>query len=129
MEGWNELGIHGGLAESRMGIPFEEIDGGVRQRVQTALAVVLQFGTIVEVYLFGAHVEGTAEPDSDIDLAVFVEDLAAWDPMDQIEMASKVQRQAGTDVEVHLLPAATLHQTDDAGFAGWILARGVKVSV
>jgi len=107
---------------------FEHIDGDVQRRVQTALAVVLQFGTIVEAYLFGAHVEGTAEPGSDIDLAIFVEDLASWDPMDQIEMASKVQRQAGTDIEVHLLPAATLEQTDGAGLAAWVLAHGVKVS-
>lgn len=111
-----------------MSVPFEKIDGGVRQRVQTALAIVLQFGTIVETYLFGAHVEGMAEPGSDIDLAVFVEDLASWDPMDQIEMAAKVQRHVGTDIEVHLLPAATLGQPDDAGFAAWVLASGVKVS-
>lgn len=111
-----------------MSVPFEQIDGNVRQRVQTALAVVLQFGTIVEAYLFGAHVEGTTEPGSDIDLAVFVEDLASWDPMDQIQMAAKVQRQAGTDIEIHLLPAATLGHTDDAGFAAWVLTRGVKVS-
>jgi len=112
-----------------MAISFEEINGDVQQRVQTALAIVLQFGTIAEAYLFGAHVEGTAQPGSDIDLAVFVEDLASWDPMDQVEMASKVQRNAGTDIEVHLLPAATLYQTDDAGFAAWILARGVKLAV
>jgi hypothetical protein len=48
--------------------------------------------------------------------------------MDQIEMAAKVQRQAGEDIEVHLLPAASLHQADDAGFAAWVLTQGVKVS-
>jgi predicted nucleotidyltransferase len=111
-----------------MSVPFEKIDRGVRQRVQTALAIVLQFGTVVEAYLFGAHVEGTAQPGSDIDLAVFVEDLASWDPMDQVEMAAKVQRHVGADIEVHLLPAATLGQSDDAGFAGWVLTCGVKVS-
>jgi len=111
-----------------MSASFDEIDAGVRGRVETALAIVQQFGTVVETYLFGAHVEGTAAPGSDIDLAVFVEDLAAWDPMDQIEMASKVQRQVGEDVEVHLMPAASLHQSDDAGFAAWVLTRGVRVS-
>lgn len=110
-----------------MSVPFEQIDQGVRGRVETALVVVAQFGTIVETYLFGAHVDGTAQPGSDIDLAVFVEDLASWDPMDQIEMAAKVQRQAGEDIEVHLLPAASLHQADDAGFAAWVLTQGVKV--
>jgi len=111
-----------------MSVSFEEIDGNVQQRVQTALTIVLQFGTVVETYLFGAHVEGTAQPGSDIDLAVFVEDLASWDPADQIEMAAKVQRHAGADIEVHLLPATTLGQTDDAGFAAWVLASGVKVA-
>jgi predicted nucleotidyltransferase len=110
-----------------MSLSFEEIGDDVQQRVQTALTIVLQFGTVVETYLFGAHVEGTAQPGSDIDLAVFVEDLASWDPMDQIEMAAKVQRHAGTDIEVHLLPAASLHQIDDAGFAAWVINRGVKI--
>jgi predicted nucleotidyltransferase len=112
----------------RMSVSFEEIDGGIQGRVKTALAIVGQFGIIVETYLFGAHTDGTAEPGSDIDMAVFVEDLASWDPMDQIEMASKVQRHAGEDIEVHLLPAVSLQQSDDAGFAAWVLTQGVKVS-
>ena len=72
-----------------MSVSFEQIDDDVRGRVKIALAVVAQFGTVVETYLFGAYVEGTASPGSDVDLAVFVEDLASWDPMDQIEMVAK----------------------------------------
>ena len=109
-----------------MSVSFEQIDDDVRGRVKIALAVVAQFGTVVETYLFGAYVEGTASPGSDVDLAVFVEDLAS---MDQIEMVAKVQRQAGDDIGVHLLPAASLHQSDDASFAAWVLTQGVKVSL
>jgi predicted nucleotidyltransferase len=112
-----------------MSASFDEIDAGVRGRVEAALAIVRQFGTDAETYLFGAYVDGPAEPGSDIDLAVFVEDLASWDPMDQIEMASKVQRHVGEDIEIHLMPAASLQQSDDAGFAAWVLTRGVKVSL
>ena len=112
-----------------MSVSFEQIDDDVRGRVKIALAVVAQFGTVVETYLFGAYVEGTAAPGSDVDLAVFVKDLASWDPMDQIEMVAKVQRQAGDDIGVHLLPAASLHQSDDASFAAWVLTQGVKVSL
>lgn len=98
-------------------------------RVQTALRVVAQHARLARAYLFGSQVSGTADRWSDTDLAVFVEGVESWSLHDRARLAADVQREAGDDVEVHLMPARMLTEHDPASFAAWVLAHGVEVPV
>ncbi len=108
---------------------MSQIDTEVEQKARVALTVISRLARVVGAYLFGSQVEGTADRWSDIDLAVFVEGLEAWNLHDRARIAAQVQKEAGDDVEVHLLPARTLREHDPAGFAAWVLAHGVEVPV
>jgi len=69
----------------------------LRQRLPTLLAV----------YLFGSHAQGTANRDSDIDIAVLVEGKLA--PMQAWELSQTLAARAGCDVDLlDLRGAATV---------------------
>ena len=102
-------------------------DNLIEERAQAAVACLRRSASVAAAYLFGSHVEGTADRWSDIDLAVFVEGLESWDLHDRARMAVQVQKEAGDDIELHFFPAGTLQQRDEAGFAAWVLSHGVKL--
>lgn len=101
----------------------------IDRKTHIALTVVSRLARITRAYLFGSQVATQADRWSDIDLAVFIEGLEAWDLHDRAQAIAQVQREAGDDVEVHFLPAQTLQEHDPAGFAAWILAHGVEVQL
>jgi predicted nucleotidyltransferase len=104
-----------------------QLDVMIQDRTRTAIQVVSRFTRVVRAYLFGSQVDGTADRWSDIDVAVFVEGLAAWDLHDRARVAAQVQKEAGDDIEMHFLPAEALADRDPAGFAAWVLAHGVQL--
>ena len=74
-------------------------------RIKKALALVAERGEVVAAYLFGSHVEGTADAWSDVDLAVFVEGAESWGLEDRARVSAEIQGQAGDDIELHFFPA------------------------
>ena len=104
-----------------------QLDAVIEGKTHAALAVVSRLARVVRVYLFGSQVEQTADRWSDIDLAVFVEGVEEWDLHQRARVSAQVQKEAGDDVEVHLLPARALQEHDPAGFAAWVLAHGIEV--
>jgi len=104
-----------------------QLDAVIEGKTQAALSVISRLARIARAYLFGSQVEATAGRWSDIDLAVFVEGLEAWDLHDRARVSAQVQKEVGDDVEVHFLPAQALQEHDPAGFAAWVLAHGVEV--
>ncbi len=103
------------------------VDAVIESRARRAIEVLSRSSKVAAAYLFGSHVEGTAHPWSDIDLAVFVENLDTLDLYDRARVTAKVQKEAGDEVDIHFLPAETLKQRDPAGFSAWVLAHGVKI--
>ncbi|HSW10788.1 MAG TPA: nucleotidyltransferase domain-containing protein [Bacillota bacterium] len=87
------------------------IDAVIEMRARHAIEVLSRSFRVVAAYLFGSHVDGTVHPWSDIDLAVFVE----------------VQKEAGDEVDLHLLPAEDLGQRDPAGFSAWVITHGFEI--
>jgi len=106
-----------------------QLDPVIEEKAKTALAVIARLAPVARAYLFGSHVEATADRWSDIDLAVFVEGVERWDLHDRARASAQVQKEAGDDVEVHFLPAYLLQKHDPAGLAAWVLAHGVEVPV
>ena len=73
--------------------------------------------------------EGSADEESDIDLAVFLEDIESWDLATRAHTAALVQEKAGDDIELHFFSARSLHQPEVASFAAYILAHGVPIKL
>jgi predicted nucleotidyltransferase len=104
-----------------------ELNSAIEEKGRRAIVSLSRFAAVAAAYLFGSQVEGTADEWSDIDLAVFVQGIEAWDLHDHARVAAQVQKEAGDDIELHFFPAESLHDPDEAGFAAWILRHGVKL--
>ncbi|HUV65686.1 MAG TPA: nucleotidyltransferase domain-containing protein [Sedimentisphaerales bacterium] len=105
-----------------------QIDITVEQQARAAVASLSRFAPVTAAYLFGSQVEGRADQWSDIDLAVFVEGLEAWDLYGRARIAAQVQSEAGDEVELHFFPAESLQRHHSASFAAWVLNHGVKLA-
>jgi predicted nucleotidyltransferase len=68
-------------------------------------ALQAQLPTLLAVYLFGSHAQGTAGPTSDLDLAVLVE--GKLDPLRAWELAQELAAQVGCEVDLLDLRAAS----------------------
>ncbi len=105
-----------------------QLDMTVEQRARAAVASLSRFAPVTAAYLFGSQVEGKADQWSDIDLAVFVEGLEAWDLHERARIAAQVQKEAGDEVELHFFCVESLQRRHDASFAAWVLNHGVKLA-
>jgi predicted nucleotidyltransferase len=99
----------------------------IEQRVVRVLRVVSRHMKVCAGYVFGSHVDGTPDAYSDIDLAVFVEGLEAWDIFQRADMTALVQEEVGDDIELHYFPAQALESPDPASFAAYVLHHGLLI--
>jgi predicted nucleotidyltransferase len=82
-------------------------------------------GVVRAVYLFGSQAEGRADSWSDIDLAVFMDEVEAWDLPQRARLMAAVQIEAGWDVEAHLFASRNLDHPEAGSFSEYILKHGV----
>jgi predicted nucleotidyltransferase len=99
----------------------------IEQRMVQALQVVSRHMTVCAGYVFGSHVDGTPDAYSDIDLAVFVEGLEAWDIFQRADLTALVQGEVGDDFELHYFSAQALESPDPASFAAYVLHHGLLI--
>jgi predicted nucleotidyltransferase len=104
-----------------------DIDAVIEHRSQYAVEVLSRYTPVAAAYLFGSWVEGSADGESDIDLAVFLEDIESWDLATRAHTAALVQEKAGDDIQLHFFSARSLHQPEVASFAAYILAHGAPI--
>jgi predicted nucleotidyltransferase len=106
---------------------MDTLDAQVADRARFAAGVLARLGEVCAAYVFGSHVDGTADAWSDIDVAVFVTGLESWDIRKRATAMAMVMEQAGSDVEAHLFPASALDQPPRGGFAEYVLRHGACV--
>jgi predicted nucleotidyltransferase len=99
----------------------------IEQRAAQALRVLGRYMKVCAGYIFGSHVDGTPDAYSDIDLAVFVEGIEAWDIFARADITAHVQREVGDDIELHYFPAQALKSSDPASFAAYVLHHGLPI--
>lgn len=63
------------------------------------------FSNLLAIYAFGSRIQGTANAQSDLDLAVLVEGYA--DPMQLFELSNKLADQLGYEVDLLDMRAAS----------------------
>lgn len=80
-------------------------------------------------YLFGSYTQGTANDDSDIDIAAFSPAVDNMDLEAKIDLIARVQKEADAEVEIHLFPEHCLKEARTTNFYGYILSTGIKIRV
>ena len=103
------------------------IDPVIEQRAAQALRALAPHVKVRAAYVFGSHVDGTPDTYSDIDLAVFVEDVEAWNIFRRADITALVQREVGDDIELHYFPAQALEYADPASFTAHVLCHGLPI--
>ena len=93
-----------------------------------AIQSLMRLGAVRAAYVFGSYVEGRADRWSDIDIAVFMEGVETWDIRRRARAMARVQKEAGLDVEAHLLPATTLDSPQPGSFAEYVLKHGICIT-
>jgi predicted nucleotidyltransferase len=78
---------------------------------------------VEEVYLFGSYAKGTNKPESDIDVAIIVNDLSG-DFFSTNPLLWKLRRQIDDRIEPILLDK----KNDDSGFLEIIEKEGIRIS-
>jgi len=100
---------------------------GVMSTARSALTALRGHADVRAAFLFGSHVEGVANADSDIDLAVSVTGAADWGLRERADLAVVVQREVGSEIELHVFSAGALESPDPASFAAYVQKHGVRV--
>jgi predicted nucleotidyltransferase len=104
-----------------------QLSPDVERRARAVVAALGREGVVRAVYVFGSQVDGHADRWSDIDLAVFMDEVDGWDIWQRIDVIVRVQGQAGYDIEPHLFPSSRLTNAERGSFAADILRRGVRI--
>lgn len=105
-----------------------DIDAVIEHRSQYAVQMLSRYTPVAAAFLFGSWVEGGADESSDIDLAVFLEDIESWDPATRAHTIALVQEKAGDDIKLHFLSARSLRHPEFDSFAAYVLAHGVAIT-
>ncbi len=103
------------------------LDAEVKDKALEAVKILSRFGTVRAVYLFGSQVDGTADEWSDIDVAIFMDDVENWDIQRNTRAMVMVMEEVGDDVEAHIFPASSLEHPGRGSFVEYILGHGVRV--
>ncbi len=82
---------------------------------------------VSDVYLFGSMLDGTADADSDIDLAVVSEDFQGI-PYYDIKKVSKHRRKIDLRLEIHPFSKQEVEQ-DPPAFFVQIRQKGLRIEV
>lgn len=106
---------------------MDTVDSAIESRALAAVKVLSRFGPVRAAYLFGSHVDGTADEWSDIDVAVFMEEVEHWDIHERAAAMALVMKEVGSDVEAHLFSVSSLGKPPRGGFAQYILQHGIRV--
>jgi predicted nucleotidyltransferase len=104
-------------------------DAVIEERARLAVRVLCRAAKVRMAYLFGSHVEGTADKFSDIDLGVFIEGLEDWDLTRMARTSATVQKEIGDDVEFHYFSAGQLSSSQAGSFADFVMRHGRPVPV
>lgn len=103
------------------------LDADVKWRALAAAESLARLGTVRAVYVFGSHVDGSADQWSDIDVAAFMEGIDDWGIERRARAMTRVQQEVGYDVEAHLFPDTARRQPQRGSFSDYVLKHGIRV--
>ncbi len=95
---------------------------------QRTLSLVQARIPILQAYVFGSHVEGTAREDSDIDIAAFSLAVDVMTFAERASLSAQVERQIDAPVELHLFGAKDLAEARPSNFLGYLRTHGKRIA-
>jgi len=105
------------------------VDEDISVTIAKAVRSLRQRVKLTALYLFGSQANSTAGPDSDIDLAAFVEREKPMNMPERVQLAVSVQREAGDRIELHVFPASSLQNPEPASFAEYVIEHGKRIDL
>ncbi len=99
----------------------------IMDRARQALDVLSRQATVRGMFVFGSQVSGEVDDCSDIDLAAFVDEAETWSLDRRVCAIIDVQREAGDDLDLHVLPGKFIADAPAGSFAAFVLHAGIKV--
>lgn len=103
------------------------LNAEVKRRALVTATSLHRRGAVRATFVFGSHAEGRADDWSDIDVAVFMDDVESWDLWYRTRLMTEIQKEVGFDIEVHLFPASSLAAPVPGSFAEYVIHHGVRV--
>jgi predicted nucleotidyltransferase len=97
------------------------------QRARATTQALRREGVVRATYLFGSHVEGRADQWSDIDIAAFMDGAESWDIWRRAQIAARVQKEVGYDIEPHFFSTAALTAPEAGSFAEYVVQHGIPI--
>lgn len=99
------------------------------RRAESAVQLLSGLGAVRAAFLFGSHVGGQPDRWSDIDVAVFMDEVGNWDIERRAQVMALVMREVGYDVETHLFPTQVLAAPCRGSFAAYVTQHGVPIAL
>lgn len=96
--------------------------------VRKTIAFVNKRCPVKEAYLFGSYAEGCAKETSDIDVAVFADDVEKLNIEERMDIICNVQKEICADIELHLYPSSKMSEIRPSNFMGYIANHGKKIA-
>ena len=103
------------------------LNAEVKRRALETATSLHRRGIVRATFVFGSHAEGRADEWSDIDVAVFMDDVESWDLWRRTRMMTEIQKEVGFDIEVHLFPTSSLAAPAPGSFAEYVMQHGVMI--
>ncbi|MFO7897732.1 MAG: nucleotidyltransferase domain-containing protein [Planctomycetota bacterium] len=101
----------------------------VMDRAKQVVSVAARQVDVSAAFLFGSQVNGTADQDSDLDIALFVPGVETWDFVERVDTATDIQMELASDVELHFFPADELEHPRRGSFAAYVQEHGVPIEL
>ena len=102
-------------------------DAEVERIVRKTLQLAAERLPLAAAYLFGSYCDGTADEDSDIDIALFSPAAKDLSLNDRITLLTDIRLAVGAEVELHLFDQDCLAEARPSNFYGHIVSTGRKV--
>ncbi len=101
----------------------------VEVSVRRTLVELARHVTVRRAFIFGSHVTGGADEDSDIDVAVFCPEVDDMNVEQKVDLLAQVGFVTREPVEIHLLPDRLLAKATPASFAGFVSSQGHEIDL
>ncbi len=95
--------------------------------IARTMALVKSRIPVSKAFLFGSYLEGKADEESDIDIAVFSPAVDKMSFQDKVSLIVEIERQIRDSIDLHLFGTNNLANARPTNFFGYLVAHGKPI--
>ncbi|MCX6089828.1 MAG: nucleotidyltransferase domain-containing protein [Candidatus Atribacteria bacterium] len=99
----------------------------VHQLAQKAVDLLSSRLIIKAAYLYGSHITGSADKQSDIDIGIFIEGYNTFSLSQIVKLIILVQKEIDDTLDIHFFPAEALTHEEPGSFASFVIKHGLLI--